>query len=300
MSEHAFVSGSASALRLGIPKGSLQEATVALFRRAGFRLVIPSRSYYPRIDAEHITCILLRAQEMGRYVESGLIDAGLTGLDWVLESGVQVRCVADLAYAKTGSGRARWVVAVPQDSPIRTVAQLQGTRIATEAVQLTRQYLERQGIEATVEFSWGATEVKPPYLADAIVEITETGASLRANGMRIVETVLETHTQLIANHASWADVGKRKAIEELAILLRGAIAAEGKVGLMMNIRHEDLQGILAELPAMQNPTISRLTDERWVDLMTVLDERVARALIPQLYELGARGIVEFPLNKVVE
>ena len=286
-------------LKLGIPKGSLQDATVELFRKAGFKITISSRSYYPSIDDPEIECLLLRAQEMARYVEQGLLDAGLTGHDWVVENDAQVREVADLVYSKTGTGKARWVLAVPNDSPIQGAKDLQGKRIATEAMNLTRRYLERNGVEAKVEFSWGATEVKPPYLADAIVEITETGSSLRANNMRIVETVLETNTKLIANHDSWQDPEKRRKIEQIGMLLKGAILAEDRVGLMMNVPKASLEQVMAVLPSTSTPTISQLADAQWVDLLVVLDERTTRELIPRLKENGAQSIVEFPLNKVI-
>lgn len=287
-------------LRLGIPKGSLQDATVELFRRAGFKITISGRSYYPTIDDPGVECMLLRAQEMARYVEQGLLDAGLTGHDWVVENQADVHEVANLVYSKTGSGKARWVLAVPRDSDINGVADLAGKRIATEAVELTKRYLAEHNISAKVEFSWGATEVKPPYLADAIVEITETGASLRANNMRIVDTVLETNTKLIANRDAWQDPDKRRKMEQIAMLLLGAIDAEGKVGLLMNVHRDSLDDILAMLPSMQKPTIAALTDENWVDLTVVLEEKLARELIPELKRKGAQGIVEFPLNKVIE
>lgn len=287
-------------LRLGIPKGSLQDATVELFRRAGFKITISGRSYYPTIDDAGIECMLLRAQEMARYVEQGLLDAGLTGHDWVVENEADVQEVANLVYSKTGSGKARWVLAVPRDSDINGPADLEGKRIATEAVGLTKRYLAQHGITAKVEFSWGATEVKPPYLADAIVEITETGASLRANNMRIVDTVLETNTKLIANRDAWQDPEKRRKMEQIAMLLLGAIDAEGKVGLLMNVHRESLDDILAVLPSMQKPTIAALTDESWVDVTVVMEEKLARELIPELKRMGAQGIVEFPLNKVIE
>jgi len=247
-------------LKLGIPKGSLQDATVELFRKAGFKITISSRSYYPTIDDPQIECLLLRAQEMARYVEQGLLDAGLTGHDWVVENDAKVHEVANLVYSKTGTGKARWVLAVPQDSAIRSVKDLQGKRIATEAMNLTRRYLERNGVQAVVEFSWGATEVKPPYLADAIVEITETGSSLRANNMRIVETVLETNTKLIANLHAWEQPEKRRKIEQIGMLLEGAILGEDKVGLMMNVPKAHLPAVLEVLPSMNTPTISQLTD----------------------------------------
>jgi ATP phosphoribosyltransferase len=286
-------------LKLGIPKGSLQEATVELFRKAGFKISISDRSYYPTIDDPDIECLLLRAQEMARYVEQGLLDTGLTGYDWVIENDAQVHEVADLVYSKTGTGKARWVLAVPTDSPIQSVKDLQGKRIATEAMNLTRRYLEKNGVEAIVEFSWGATEVKPPKLADAIVEITETGSSLRANNMRIVETILETNTKLIANRQAWEDPEKRRKIEQIAMLLQGAILAENKVGLMMNVPRQNLEAILKVLPSMHTPTISELTDQDWVDVMVILEEKSARELIPELKRQGANAIVEFPLNKVI-
>lgn len=286
-------------LKLGIPKGSLQDATVELFRKAGFKISISGRSYYPTIDDPEIECMLIRAQEMARYVEQGLLDTGLTGYDWVIENDAKVKEISDLVYSKTGTGKARWVLAVPNDSPIKSAKDLQGKRIATEAINLTRRYLEKNSVEATVEFSWGATEVKPPYLADAIVEITETGSSLRANNMRIVETVLETNTKLIANLSAWDDPQKRKKIEQIGMLLEGAINGEEKVGLMMNVPKEKLDSVIALLPSMQTPTVSALTDDSWVDLMVVLEEIVARDLIPELKRNGASGIVEFPLNKVI-
>jgi ATP phosphoribosyltransferase len=287
-------------LKLGIPKGSLQEATVELFRRAGWKISVSGRSYYPRIDDPGIECMLIRAQEMARYVEQGVLDAGLTGHDWVIENDSQVVEVADLVYSKTGSGKARWVLAVPMDSPIHGPKDLQGKRIATEAVNLTKRYLAKHGVTAQVEFSWGATEVKPPDLADAIVEITETGASLRENNMRIVETILETNTKLVANPKSWEDKVKRKKLEQIAMLLKGAIVAEDKVGLFMNVPKASLAQVVEILPALNKPTVSALTDDAWVDLMVVLGEREARDLIPELRARGAQGIVEFALNKVVE
>ncbi len=286
-------------LKLGIPKGSLQEATVELFRKAGFKITISERSYYPSIDDPNVECLLLRAQEMARYVEQGLLDAGLTGHDWVVENDAQVHEVANLVYSKTGTGKARWVLAVPQDSTIRSVKDLQGKRIATEAMNLTQRYLDRNGVQAKVEFSWGATEVKPPYLADAIVEITETGSSLRANNMRIVETVLETNTKLIANLQSWEQPEKRRKIEQIGMLLEGAILGEDKVGLMMNVPKAKLAAVLKVLPSLNTPTVSPMTDENWVDVLVILEERVARDLIPELKRGGAQGIVEFPLNKVI-
>lgn len=286
-------------LKLGIPKGSLQEATVEIFRKAGFKISISDRSYYPVIDDPEIECLLLRAQEIARYVELGLLDAGLTGYDWIVENGAEVKEVADLVYSKTGTGKARWVLAVPNDSSIQSVKDLQGKRIATEAMNLTKGYLARNGVDALVEFSWGATEVKPPKLADAIVEITETGSSLRANNMRIVDTILETNTKLIANLQAWEDPDKRRKIEQLGMLLEGAILAVDKVGLMMNVPNQHLDAILAVLPAMNTPTISALTDRDWADVLVILEEKQARELIPELKRQGAQAIVEFPLNKVI-
>ncbi|MCH8884769.1 MAG: ATP phosphoribosyltransferase [SAR324 cluster bacterium] len=286
-------------LKLGIPKGSLQDATVELFRKAGFKVTISGRSYYPTIDDPNIELTLLRAQEMARYVEQGMLDAGLTGYDWVIENGADVEVIADLVYSKTGSGKARWVLAVPQDSPIQSVKDLGGKRIATEAVNLAKRYLSDHGVEALVEFSWGATEVKPPQLADAIVEITETGSSLRANNLRIVDTVLETNTKLIANKQAWKVPEIRRKLEQIAMLLEGAIAAEDKVGLMINVRRADLDAVLGLLPALQKPTVSTLTDDDWLDVIVVLNEKDARDLIPELKRIGAEGIVEFPLNKVI-
>jgi len=286
-------------LKLGIPKGSLQDATVELFRKAGYRIIIHGRSYYPTIDDPTIECLLLRAQEMARYVEEGLLDAGLTGYDWVIENNADVEEIADLIYSKTGSGKARWVLAVPENSDIHSAKDLEGKRIATEAVGLTERYLKQNGVTAKVEFSWGATEVKPPKLADAIVEITETGSSLRANHMRIVETILETNTKLIANKQSWADPEKKAKLEQLAMLLEGSIRAEGKVGLLINVPRNRLDEVLAILPSLHTPTVSALTDQDWVDVTAVLDEVTVRDLIPELKARGATGIVEFPLNKVI-
>ena len=286
-------------LKLGIPKGSLLQATVELFRKAGYKITIPDRSYYPNIDDPEIECMLLRAQEIARYVEEGLLDAGLTGYDWVIENDADVHEVSDLVYSKTGSGKARWVLAVPNDSPIQSVKDLEGKRIATEAMNLTNKYLAKHGVKAKVEFSWGATEVKPPKLADAIVDITETGSSLRANNMRIVETLLETNTKLIANHQAWEDPEKRAKIEQIGMLLSGAIVAGNNVGLMMNVPKTSLAEIAGILPSLHTPTISEMTDPKWVAVMVILEEKVARDLIPELKRHGASGIVEFPLNKVI-
>jgi ATP phosphoribosyltransferase len=286
-------------LKLGIPKGSLEGATVELFRRAGFAITIGSRSYFPSIDDPEIECMLVRAQEMARYVEKGVLDAGLTGLDWVEETGADVVRVADLVYARQSFGRVRWVVAVPEESNIRRVEDLQGRTVATELVNVTDRYLAARGVEAKVEFSWGATEVKPPVLADAIVEVTETGSSLRANRLRVVETVLESNTQLIANRAAWTDPDKRGKLADLKLLLEGAIEAVGKVGLMLNVQREHLACVLGVLPALRQPTISALADGEWLAVNTVLEESMVRTILPRLKAAGAEGLVEYPLNKIV-
>ena len=286
-------------LKLGIPKGSLENATVDLFRRAGFQITVSSRSYFPAIDDPEIECMLIRAQEMARYVEDGVLDAGLTGRDWVEENEAQVQTVADLIYAKQSFGKVRWVLAVPESSPVQSVKDLQGKIIATELVAATERYLKSHGVTAKVEFSWGATEVKPPELADAIVEVTETGSSLRANKLRIVETVMESNTQLIANVNSWKDSWKRRKLEDMRMLLEGAINALGKVGLMLNVEKKNLENVLGVLPALKKPTISPLSDGDWLALNTILDEATVRTIIPRLKEAGAQGIVEYPLNKIV-
>jgi ATP phosphoribosyltransferase len=286
-------------LKLGIPKGSLENATVELFRRAGFQITINSRSYFPAIDDPEIECMLIRAQEMARYVEDGVLDAGLTGRDWVEENEAKVENVADLIYAKQSFGKVRWVLAVPESSPVHSVKDLEGKIIATELVAATRRYLERNGVTAKVEFSWGATEVKPPTLADAIVEVTETGSSLRANNLRIVETVLESNTQLIANTAAWKDAAKRRKLEDIRMLLQGAINALGKVGLMLNVEKGNLERVLSVLPALKRPTISTLSEDGWLAVNTILDESTVRTIIPRLKEAGAQGIVEYPLNKII-
>ena len=288
-----------SNLKLGIPKGSLENATVDLFRRAGFNITTSSRSYFPAIDDPEIECMLIRAQEMARYIEDGVLDAGLTGRDWVLETGATVETVANLIYAKQSFGKVRWVLAVPESSPFQSVEDLQGKVIATELVAATIRYLAVHGVTAKVEFSWGATEVKPPVLADAIVEVTETGSSLRANKLRIIATVLESNTQLIANVDSWKDTWKRRKLEDMRMLLEGAINALGKVGLMMNVRRDCLPAVLNVLPALKKPTISHLSDEDWLAVNTILDESTVRHIIPRLKEAGAQGIVEYPLNKIV-
>ncbi|MDP9170836.1 MAG: ATP phosphoribosyltransferase [Acidobacteriota bacterium] len=286
-------------LKLGIPKGSLENATIDLFRRAGFNITTSSRSYFPVVDDPEMECMLIRAQEMARYVEDGILDAGLTGLDWVAEVGADVEAVADLIYAKQSFGKVRWVLAVPETSPVQSVKDLQGKIIATELVATTKRYLEKNGVTAKVEFSWGATEVKPPELADAIVEVTETGSSLRANKLRIVETVLESNTQLIANKTSWADPWKRARLEDLKLLLDGAIAALGKVGLMLNVHKNNLTAVLNVLPALKRPTVSHLSDGEWLAVNTILDESTVRTIIPRLKQAGGEGIVEYPLNKIV-
>jgi len=286
-------------LRLGIPKGSLENATVELFRRAGFNITTSSRSYLQDIDDPEIECMLIRAQEMARYVEDGILDAGLTGRDWVEESEAQIETIADLIYAKQSFGKVRWVLAVPDASPFHSVKDLEGKIIATELVGATKRYLQRHGVNAKVEFSWGATEVKPPVLADAIVEVTETGSSLRANNLRIIEPVIEANTQLIANRKSVLDSWKRRKLEDMRMLLDGAIAALGKVGLMLNVRKNDLAAVIAVLPALKKPTIGHLSDDDWLAVNTILDEATVRSIIPRLKEAGAQGIVEYPLNKIV-
>jgi ATP phosphoribosyltransferase len=286
-------------LKLGIPKGSLENATIDLFRRAGFNITTSSRSYFPAIDDPEMECMLIRAQEMARYVEDGILDAGLTGLDWVAEVGADVEPVADLVYAKQSFGKVRWVLAVPEASPFHSVKDLNGKIIATELVATTRRYLEANGVKAKVEFSWGATEVKPPELADAIVEVTETGSSLRANKLRIIETVLESNTQLIANKQSWADEWKRGKLNDLKLLLDGAISALGKVGLMLNVHKDNLEAVIQVLPALKRPTVSHLSDGEWLAVNTILDESTVRTIIPRLKQAGGEGIVEYPLNKIV-
>lgn len=286
-------------LKVGLPKGSLEASTIDLFRRAGFTIVTSSRSYFPGVDDPELECMLIRAQEMARYVEDGVLDAGLTGLDWIMECDAKVRKVADLVYSKRGFGKVRWVLAVPDGSPYRSVKDLQGKIIATELVGASNRYLAENDVTATVEFSWGATEVKPPELADAIIEVTETGSSLRANKLRIIDTVLESNTQLVANEEAWKDEWKRRKLEDLAMLLEAAINALDKVGLMLNVRREQLAAVLGLLPALHNPTVSPLSDDGWVAVNTILEETTVRRLIPRLKESGAEGIVEYPLNKIV-
>jgi ATP phosphoribosyltransferase len=286
-------------LKLGIPKGSLQDSTVELFARAGWRISVSSRSYYPTIDDPEIECMLVRSQEMARYVEHGGLDCGLAGNDWIIESGADVQEICELVYSKTSLGKVRWVLAVGEDSNIKSVKDLEGKIIATEAVRRTEKYLERNGVKARVEFSWGATEVKVPKLADAIVEITETGSSLRANRLRIIDTLLESSTRFIANRAALKDPWKKEKIDGLAMLLDGAIKAYSRVGLLLNVRREDLDNVIATLPALRNPTISQLSDPNWVAINTIVEEKTVRQLIPKLKAARAEGIVEYPLNKVV-
>jgi ATP phosphoribosyltransferase len=287
-------------LKLGIPAGSLQEATADLFRKAGYKLTFGARSYYPAIDDPEIHCTLIRAQEIPRYVQDGLLDCGLTGHDWILENDAQVVELGELIFSKVSKRPVRWVLAVPNDSPIQTPQDLQGKRIATEVVQLTRRWLAQQGVEAQVEFSWGATEVKPPRLADAIVDVTETGSSLRANNLRILAELLQSTTRFITNARAYADSWKKRKMDDLVLMLQGAMAAEGKVGLMMNVRQADLTAVLKILPALQNPTISSLSNPEWVDVNTIIEESVVRNIVPQLKAAGACGIVEYPLNKIID
>ena len=287
-----------SVLKLGLPKGSLQDATVSLFEKAGYSISVSSRSYFPAIDDDEIECMLIRPQEMARYVEHGLLDAAITGLDWILKRDV-VR-VTELIYSKQLRRPVRWVVAVPINSTIQTIQDLNGKRIATEAVDLTKHFLDENGIQAEVEFSWGATEVKPPYLADAIVEVTETGSSLKANNLRIVYEIMQSTTQFIANNVAWQDPWKKRKIGRISMLLRAALAARGKVGLMLNVHAKDLGTVEGILPSLKSPTISKLQADGWYAVNTIVGEEIIRDLIPQLKEAGAEGIVEFPLNKIVE
>jgi ATP phosphoribosyltransferase len=287
-------------LKLGLPAGSLQEATAELFRKAGYKITYASRSYYPAIDDPEIHCTLIRAQEMARYVQDGSLDCGLTGHDWILENDAKVMELAELVFSKVSRRPVRWVLAVPNDSPIHGPKDLQGKRIATEVVGLTRRWLAKHGVEAQVEFSWGATEVKPPKLADAIVEVTETGSSLRANNLRIVAELLQSTPRFISTERAYGDPWKRQKIDDLILMLRGAMAAEDKVGLMMNVRRADLPAVLKILPALQNPTVSSLSDPDWVAVNTIIDEDTVRHILPQLKQGGARGIVEYPLSKIID
>lgn len=287
-------------LQLGIPKGSLQKSTIEIFAKAGYKITVSSRNYYPVIDDHEIECMLIRAQEMARYVEEGILDAGLTGHDWIRETESDVQEVEELIYGKVGKNTLRWVLAVPENSDIKSVKDLEGKRIATEVIGLTKKYLAQHGVNATVEFSWGATEVKPPRLADAIVEITETGSSLRANHLRIIDVVCTSNTWLIANKDSWQDQWKRQKIERLALLLKSVLMAESRVGIMMNVKQEDVEEVIKILPALNKPTVSPLINSDWVALNTVVEEKVVRKIIPELMEKGAEGIIEYALNKVVE
>jgi ATP phosphoribosyltransferase len=289
----------ANKLRLGIPKGSLQEATIALFKRAGWNIYADGRSYFPSIDDSEIECMLIRAQEMARYVDKGVLDAGLTGIDWVVESGRDVTSVTTLTYSKQSRRKVRWVLAVPENSGFEKAEDLEGKVIATELVEVSKRYFASKGVNVKVEFSWGATEVKPPVLADAIVEVTETGSSLRANQLKIIDTVMESETHLIASKAALDDKWKKDKINQLALMLRGAIDAQAQVGLMLNVKKANLDEVLAVLPALNSPTISHLSDSEWVAVNTILEERVARDVIPRLKAAQATGIVEYPLNKVV-
>jgi len=286
-------------LKLGLPKGSLQESTLKLFKKAGYNVNVSSRSYYPVFDDVEIESMLIRAQEMAKYVDDGVLDAGLTGKDWILEQGADVKEVAELNYAKGGLRPVMWVIAVPNDSKIKCVKDLEGKRIATELVGFTKKYLKSQGIKADVDFSWGATEVKPPHLADAIVELTETGSSLKANNLRIIETILESSTRFISNKKAWKDDWKKQKMENIVLLLRGALAAEEKVGLKMNVPENSLKRVMSLLSSMHSPTISQLSDKGWYALEVIIDEKIVRDLIPKLKAIGAEGIIEYPLNKVI-
>ncbi len=290
---------SGNVLKLGIPKGSLEEATVNLFAKAGYQIKISSRSYFPSIDDDEIECMLIRAQEIARYVADGVLDAGLTGKDWIQENRVEVEDIADLVYSKVSARPVRWVLAVPNDSPIKTVKDLQGKRIATEVVNMTEDYLRKHGVTASVEFSWGATEVKPPKLADAIVEVTETGNSLRANNLRILDTLMESNTKFIMNKDAFKDEWKKNKVDRLVLMLKGAMAANKKVGLLMNVPKKSLDAVMKILPPEVKPTLANLTDENWVDLTVILEEKLVREIVPDLKSAGAEDIVEFPLNKII-
>jgi len=290
---------SGNVLKLGIPKGSLEEATVNLFAKAGYQIKISSRSYFPSIDDDEIECMLIRAQEIARYVADGVLDAGLTGKDWIQENRVEVEDIADLVYSKVSARPVRWVLAVPNDSPIKTVKDLQGKRIATEVVNMTEDYLRKHGVTASVEFSWGATEVKPPKLADAIVEVTETGNSLRANNLRILDTLMESNTKFIMNKKAFKDEWKKNKVDRLVLMLKGAMAANKKVGMLMNVPKKSLDAVMKILPPEVKPTLANLTDENWVDLTVILEEKLVREIVPDLKSAGAEDIVEFPLNKII-
>jgi ATP phosphoribosyltransferase len=286
-------------LKLGIPKGSLEEATVNLFAKAGYDIKIKSRSYFPSIDDEEIECMLIRAQEIARYVENGVLDAGLTGKDWVQENRADVVEIADLVYSKTSTRPVRWVLAVPNDSSIQSIKDLQGKRIATEAVNMTTDYLKKHGVTAEVEFSWGATEVKPPKLVDAIVEVTETGSSLRANNLRIIETIMESNTKFVMNKDAYNDSWKKEKVDRLVLMLQSAMAANGKVGLMMNVPKDKINDIMKILPPGKKPTVAELTDPKWVDLSVILEEKLVREIAPDLKRAGVEDIVEYSLNKII-
>lgn len=286
-------------LKFGLPKGSLQESTLKLFKKAGYNISVDLRSYYPVFDDIEIEAMLIRAQEMARYVDDGVLDCGLTGKDWILEQGADVKEVVELNYAKEGLRPVKWVIAVPNNSKIKTIKDLNGRRIATELVGFTKKYLKSRGVRAEVDFSWGATEVKPPYLADAIVELTETGSSLRANNLRVLETILISSTRFISNKKAWKDKWKRQKMENIVLLLRGALAAEEKVGLKMNVPEKSLKRIISLLSSLHSPTISQLSDRGWFALEVMIDEKTVRDLIPRLKTAGAEGIVEYPLNKVI-
>ena len=290
---------SSNILKLGIPKGSLEEATVNLFAKAGYNIKIKSRSYFPSIDDNEIECMLIRAQEIARYVQNGVLDAGLTGKDWIQENRADVVEIADLVYSKTSSRPVRWVLAVPNESPIQSVKDLQGKRVATEAVNMTVDYLKKHGVTADVEFSWGATEVKPPKLVDAIVEITETGSSLRANNLRIIETLMESNTKFVMNKEAYDNPWKKQKVERLVLMLQSAMAANGQVGLMMNVPKNKLDAVMKILPEGKKPTIAELTDSNWMDLTVILEERLVREIAPDLKAIGVEDIVEYSINKII-
>lgn len=287
-------------LKLGIPAGSLKDSTAELFRRAGYNIKFASRSYFPTVDDPEIECMLIRAQEMARYVENGILDAGITGHDWVLETNADVHEVCELVFSKVSRRPVRWVLCVPNDSPVKTVKDLEGCTIATEAVGLTTRYFEKHGVNVTVEFSWGATEVKPPKLADAIVEVTETGSSLRANNLRILDEVIQSTTRLIANPKAFEDEWAKNKISNIALMLQSCLAAEGKVGLMMNVHRTQLDTVIGILPALQTPTVSHLSDPDWIAVNTIVDEGTVRTAVPALKEAGAKGIVEYPISKIID